>query len=1115
MQTYAIRITCIAVVLLLFGNASYVHAADPLSSTQSPTAAANVGTTGTGWSASTIARALVVDGSETKLTNALPANGTSMLLVLTGFNFNIPVGATITGVAVSVTRRSTSSSGEFVRDATIELVGTFGTSSSLASADAWPATHAAVSYGGSTTLWGAALTPADISAANFGLAIAAQNTDPDAAHNAHVDGATVTVYYTESDTTPPSIAAMSDLPGNEAASAAGVAVSFELPAASDEGGIASESCDPGSGSTFAIGTTTVTCTATDTAGNSASVHFDIGVVDTTPPVVAPTGSGALVWGNADGTNPQQITLEDGGTYAVSFNTAAPAYIMTTAAGPVIGILFYIDTSGESPVRQSVATMYLHNDSGDESLAWGAAGSYELDILEPPLPQMVNVRMKWIARLLFADVAEAFMAPPGPVLETLHFTIQEAPTPCATDCFSNVLFLPGIEASRLYRPSVVGAPERQVWEPPLLGHDNMQLAMAADGTPVNSDVYTKDTLESALGVDLYGSFISSMQQLADARTITFEAFPYDWRYAADIVASNPTQRATTTIALVDEIKRLAAASKTGKVTIVAHSNGGRVAKEAMLQFGADAAKYVDKLIFVAVPQVGTPQAVAALLHGYRQGIPVSWAPLLISDAESRTLAQNMPGAYGLLPTAAYFSLVNTPVVTFSTSDLATQYGNTITSQSSLDAFLTDAGRTAPAANDLNSPTILRSGILSQSRTMHQDIDAWTPPDGVELIQIAGWGVPTTVSGIDYKQFFDFRKETFVTVPNPNFTIDGDGTVVVPSALWVSTGAGVANYWVDLSTYNRVLTKTSNGRLLDLKHSTIFSIDELQQFISDLLTNTSNPLGSYKYLSTESPFSTQVRLRFALHSPLTLDLFDDQGRHTGISTTTNEVEENIPGTYYVQFGDVKYIFADSGTPQHIIMSGYDTGTFTLEVGEFLGNNETVSTTFADVPVTPQTQVTFTVTSGLASASNLSVDENGDGTVDSTYASSTGQIIVPVSVEAQTTPASSGGGGGISSFLPQAISTTTATTAATSTEVVHVPKQEIATTSTPSVSLPQPKKTVQASIKTPIKKKPVVVATSTNNAPAQSSQVASAAQSTGGGLWSRLWRWIMNGISSIIKI
>ena len=167
-----------------------------LSATQSPTVAASVGSSGTGWKASTLANALLVDGTETDLTSAMPLSSATKLLVLTGFNFSIPAGATITGVAVSVTRRSTSSSGEFIRDAVVELVGGFGTSTSLATADAWPATHAAATYGDISTLWGADLTPAGVNASNFGVAIAAQNTDPAVAHNAHVDGATLTVYYT-------------------------------------------------------------------------------------------------------------------------------------------------------------------------------------------------------------------------------------------------------------------------------------------------------------------------------------------------------------------------------------------------------------------------------------------------------------------------------------------------------------------------------------------------------------------------------------------------------------------------------------------------------------------------------------------------------------------------------------------------------------------------------------------------------------------------------------------------------------------------------------------------------------------------------------------------------
>jgi hypothetical protein len=43
--------------------------------------------------------------------------------------------------------------------------------------------------------------------------------------------------------------------------------------------------DPPSGTSFPLGTTTVTSTATDYAGNSASCTFDVTVVDTTPPVI--------------------------------------------------------------------------------------------------------------------------------------------------------------------------------------------------------------------------------------------------------------------------------------------------------------------------------------------------------------------------------------------------------------------------------------------------------------------------------------------------------------------------------------------------------------------------------------------------------------------------------------------------------------------------------------------------------------------------------------------------------------------------------------------------------------------------------------------------------------
>jgi hypothetical protein len=75
----------------------------------------------------------------------------------------------------------------------------------------------------------------------------------------------------------------------EASDAAGSNVNFiPAPTASDpqEGSLV-PSCSHPSGSRFPIGTTTVTCTATDSGGASAADSFDVLVRDTTAPIVIP------------------------------------------------------------------------------------------------------------------------------------------------------------------------------------------------------------------------------------------------------------------------------------------------------------------------------------------------------------------------------------------------------------------------------------------------------------------------------------------------------------------------------------------------------------------------------------------------------------------------------------------------------------------------------------------------------------------------------------------------------------------------------------------------------------------------------------------------------------
>jgi hypothetical protein len=85
-----------------------------------------------------------------------------------------------------------------------------------------------------------------------------------------------------------STAPVISLSGNvtaEATSAAGAVVTFAVTATDDTDGSVAVTTAPASGSVFALGTTTVTATARDAAGNVATKTFSVTVADTTAPVI--------------------------------------------------------------------------------------------------------------------------------------------------------------------------------------------------------------------------------------------------------------------------------------------------------------------------------------------------------------------------------------------------------------------------------------------------------------------------------------------------------------------------------------------------------------------------------------------------------------------------------------------------------------------------------------------------------------------------------------------------------------------------------------------------------------------------------------------------------------
>ena len=166
-------------------------------------------------------------------------------------------------------------------------------------------------------------------------------TADDISGNTSSDTFTVTITNT-----PPKLTVPADLTA-EATGPAGAPVSFDPTATDTEDGTAPVACTPASGTTFALGTTAVDCTATDSGGLTATGSFTVTVKDTTAPTVtvpanltvAPTGAnGAVVtWPAAtandavSGTLPTTCTPASGATFAAG-TTATVTCSATDAAG---------------------------------------------------------------------------------------------------------------------------------------------------------------------------------------------------------------------------------------------------------------------------------------------------------------------------------------------------------------------------------------------------------------------------------------------------------------------------------------------------------------------------------------------------------------------------------------------------------------------------------------------------------------------------------------------------------------------------------------------------------------------------------------------------------------
>ncbi|HFC11026.1 MAG TPA: hypothetical protein ENJ75_02445 [Candidatus Kaiserbacteria bacterium] len=715
------------------------------------------------------------------------------------------------------------------------------------------------------------------------------------------------------------------------------------------------------------------------------------------------------------TNPNtriSVVMKDGGTYTVPFGIDGDTQAGIAGGNffDVEGILYHVSAT-------SSARTFSASFDGDITLpfAWSQNGKYELDLYKFPPPELM-IAPWWRRSLTFLIGKTAYAADiEAPIfVKTIHFTIKDANNPCSApnSCADNVLFIPGTEASRLYYRGELGL-EHQVWEPNWYT-DIPYLAMNSDGTS-KYKLYTKDIIgkmeahnpfESTIAkifkknLEVYGNFEHFLNRLVASSTINaWKAYPYDWRYDVRDVVKNGTLTELSggsikRVYLSDVLKNLASTSKTKKVTIVAHSNGGLVAKALVQYLGADASKYIDKIIVVGTPQWGTPSSIGVMLHGDGETM---LGGLVMNGAETRTVIDEMPDAYDLLPARTYFVHVADPVVVFKTDDsisgkFAAQFGNVITSFSNFSNFLEDsAGLDAQAggSRDLYAPVPLSNSILAKASATHSALDKWTPPSGISFTAIAGWG-QDTVKTLLYTTKSKTVCNALTAGPIPlqceqvhylehtaTTTQDGDGTVVSPSAVGNVKDARYFN-----------IKNFENQHLGKIVHRNLMAASPIQNTIKDLLDNAT--ANSEHYIQKTKPTSstTPIKIRISTHSPVNIVVTDSNDAQSGIvpipGTDFSGIKRDIIGGSVHVFDNEEYVTVPKNGVYHILVSGYAHGSATIQVETIKSDGNTATNAlFADIPTSASSTVSFTETNGVPSAPKVDID--GDGKTDLVVASS----------------------------------------------------------------------------------------------------------------------------------
>ena len=404
---------------------------------------------------------------------------------------------------------------------------------------------------------------------------------------------------------------------------------------------------------------------------------------------------------------------------------------------------------------------------------------------------------------------------------------------------------------------------------------------------------------------------------------FFTFPYDWRFSVSEGA----------IALKNRINEILDQTGATKINIIAHSTGGLITKKYVSE---NSDHKLHKVVFVGVPNLGAPKAINVLLTG-DTGITSLGG---VGNIEMKKLAQNLPIAYDLSPSANYYSLKGS---FFSIVQL-NLFSETI---ENLDYLSTKAHLIS--THGLNNQAFNNATALHAVEFDNFDLST----RGIDLWNIVGCKAGTIGRVIETVDIFGSIAYS-VEEEAP-----GDGTVPLESATHLPI----------LSNHKFYALKASHGEMP--------SQDAIRQQIYMIIADDS-PTVPYDSTITQDIGKCKLKGQvISVYSPIDIMITDQDGRYAG-PLDDGSIVNDIPNADYIALGEHKTVYLpdDDGQAYTIKLRGTGDGAFTVKVETIDDSNTTGVQIFPNVPVSPQ--LAGSIVSDNAQV-QLQLDLNGDGTVD----------------------------------------------------------------------------------------------------------------------------------------